>query len=127
MDDDKRRLDQVETKNKAEQLVYQTEKQIGELGEKIPADAKVKIEASLERLKSLKDSDNTDEIKSAMTQLEQEWNAIAQDLYSQDGSGPEASSAGAQGPQAASEPEVEDADFEVVDDDDSDDDKKKKK
>ena len=84
-DADKRRLEMVEAKNKADQLVYQTEKQVKELGDKLPADAKGKIDAAVERLKAVKDSDNLEEIKSATTQLEQVWNEAAQNIYAQPG------------------------------------------
>ncbi len=119
-DADKRRLEMVEAKNKADQLVYQTEKQVKELGDKLPADAKGKIDAAVERLKAVKDSDNLEEIKSATTQLEQVWNEAAQNIYGQAG-GPQAdagNAAGAAGGNAgtAGQPDVEDADFEVVDD-----------
>lgn len=117
-DDDKRRLDMVETKNRADQLIHQTEKQVTELGDKLSEDQKSKITAGMDRLKSVKDTDNVDEIKSAMTQLEQVWNEAAQSIYGQ--AGAEGQPGPGDGPQAAqqeAESEVEDADFEVVDDD----------
>jgi molecular chaperone DnaK len=115
-DSDKRRLEMVQTKNSADQLLYQTEKQKNEMGDKLSDDHKAKIDAGLERLKSVKDSDNVDEIKSAMEQLEKAWNEAAQNIYGQSGGDAAGSSGQANAGENASA-DVEDADFEVVDDD----------
>lgn len=126
--EDKRKREEIDTKNQADSVVYQTEKQIEEFGEKLAEDDKTKIEAAIGRLKEALKGTATDEIKSAMDAVNTTWNEIAQKMYAQ-GQGPEQGGAqdapNAQGePQAEASAEqdkgddgaVEDADYEVVDD-----------
>ncbi|KAA3614110.1 MAG: molecular chaperone DnaK [Calditrichaeota bacterium] len=125
--EDKRKREEIDTKNQADSVVYQTEKQIADFGEKLGEEDKGKIEAAIGRLKEAQKGDNVDEIKSALDAVNTTWNEIAQKMYAQ-GQGPEQPGAqpGAEG-QAEQEPEaakddsaeegkVEDADYEVVDD-----------
>ncbi|CAH9136774.1 unnamed protein product [Cuscuta epithymum] len=85
--EDKERRDAIDTKNQAESLVYQTEKQFKELGDKVPTDVKDKVESKLKELKDAISSGSTQTIKDAMAALNQEAMQLGQSLYSQPGSG----------------------------------------
>ena len=122
-DDDKKRREGIETRNQADQQVYQTEKQLEEMGDKISDDAKAKVQAAVDRVKETLKGENPDEIKSATEALTQQWHQVASELYAQASqAGPEPG-AGAPGDpgQAAGEQKqddgVVDAEYEVVDDD----------
>ncbi len=119
--DDKKRREGIEVRNQADQQVYQTEKQLEEMGEKISDDAKAKVQAAVDRVKETLKGENPDEIKSATEALTQEWHQVASELYAQASqAGPEAGTPGDPG-QAAGEQKqddgVVDAEYEVVDDD----------
>jgi len=128
-EEDKSKRDSVETKNMAENIVYQTEKLLKEQGDKLPADKKEKAEKAVEELKKATEAGNTDEIKAKMEALNTEMQAMSSDLYSQAGAeqgGGGADSAGASqeksekeedGSKKKDEGDVIDADFEMVDDD----------
>ncbi|XP_022545776.2 heat shock 70 kDa protein 6, chloroplastic-like [Brassica napus] len=85
--DDKEKRDAIDTKNQADSVVYQTEKQLKELGEKIPGEVKEKVEAKLQELKDKIRSGSTQEIKDAMAALNQEVMQIGQSMYNQPGAG----------------------------------------
>jgi molecular chaperone DnaK len=74
-------------------LIFQTDKQIKEYGDKIPADKKEAIEAGLAELRSAHQSQNVDAIDAAMTKLNEAWAAASQDMYAatqaQDGAAPQ--------------------------------------
>ena len=122
-EEDKKRKESIETKNNADQLTYQTEKQLEELGDKISADDKAKITAKLDALKAVKDGEDLEAIKKATEELTQEFYAISSKMYA-DAQG----AAGAQGgagfdpnnmggnSNAAHDDNVVDADFEVKED-----------
>jgi molecular chaperone DnaK len=133
--EDKKKKESVEVRNQADNLVFQTKKQIEEMKDKIPADAKTKLEAEIVKVEEALKTDNTDAIKSATDDLNKVWNEIAQNLYQQAGAQPGADpgAAGAQeekqaeseaGSDEKTEKEVQDASYEVVDDDEEDKDKK---
>ena len=124
--EDKRKREEIENRNQADSLVYQTEKQLEEMKDKIEADDKAKIETAVGRVKEALKGSNSDEIKSATDALNTTWNEVAQKLYQQSGPAqgqPGADAAGAAQQEAAgaesakSDDAVEDADYEVVDDD----------
>lgn len=83
--EDKEKRDAIDTKNQAESVVYQTEKQIKELGDKVPADVKDKVEAKLKELKDATSGGSIQTIKDAMAALNQEVMQLGQSLYSQPG------------------------------------------
>ncbi|XP_010482286.1 PREDICTED: heat shock 70 kDa protein 7, chloroplastic isoform X4 [Camelina sativa] len=85
--EDKEKRDAIDTKNQADSIVYQTEKQLKELGEKIPGPVKEKVEAKLQELKEKIASGSTQEIKETMAALNQEVMQIGQSLYNQSQSG----------------------------------------
>ena len=110
--DDKKKRDEAETRNAADALAFQTERQIKEIGDKLSADQKARLQAAVDRVKEAVKKNELAEIKSASDALSQIWQEIAPSLYQQQPPQPE--------PQSAPQPEsgeskVEDADFEVVD------------
>lgn len=83
--EDKEKRDAVDTQNQAESLVYQTEKQLKELGDKVPAGVKEKVESKLGDLKSAISSGSTQAIKDSVSALNQEVMQLGQSLYNQPG------------------------------------------
>lgn len=80
-DEDKKRREAVDTKNRADSMVYQTEKQLKDMGDKIPANIKSEIEEKLAGLKKALESDDTATIDGAMKELESKLHAFAEELY----------------------------------------------
>ncbi len=123
--EDKQRRELIEAKNQADNLVYQTEKNIKEFDEQLSEDDKSKLEKAKEKLSDVKDSDDLEKIKSAITELNETWSEISSQMYDtaraqqQGAAGEQAEQQQAQTEtqQNGEETEVEDADFEVVDDD----------
>ncbi|MCQ2378138.1 MAG: molecular chaperone DnaK [Victivallaceae bacterium] len=81
--DDKAARDKVETKNHAESMVYQLEKQLKENGDKVPADVKSNLEAKIAHLKDEIKADNTDGMKTAMKELEELAMKLGEAVYAQ--------------------------------------------
>jgi molecular chaperone DnaK len=92
--EDKRRRDEAEVRNKADQLVYETEKNLKEMGDKVPAEDKAKLEAAIGRLKEALKGTDLGEVRSATEALVALWSGVAKTLY-------ERASAGAAGGGAA--------------------------
>ena len=113
--EDKKKREAVDIRNQADQLVYQTEKNISEMGEKLSADDKGKLEAAVGRVKEAIKTDNIDEMKSSTEALSTVWNEMASKMYQQTSS-EESTQTGAQSASGDKEEKVEEADFEVVDD-----------
>lgn len=87
-DADKERRDRVDMKNQADSLAYQAEKQVEELGDKVPTDDKEKIEGQIKELKEALAAEDFDKIKPSMEALQQALYALSSNLYQQaDGSG----------------------------------------
>ena len=95
--EDKEKRDAIDTKNQADSVVYQTEKQLKELGDKVPAQVKEKVEAKLGELKDAITGGSTQGMKDAMAALNQEVMQLGQSLYNQPGA------PGAGGPAPGSE------------------------
>ncbi|MCP5061120.1 MAG: molecular chaperone DnaK [Ignavibacteriae bacterium] len=118
--EDKKKKESVDVRNGADNLVFQTKKQIEEMKDKIEADDKIKLEAEITKVEEALKTDSTDAIKSATDELNKVWGEVSQKLYAQPGAegqpgaGPEQSAE----PNAEDDKEVEDASFEVVDEDD---------
>lgn len=132
--EDKKARELIDSRNKAEQLIYATEKTLKEAGSKVSDDEKKKIEAAMAKLKETLKSENVEEINKGMEELTQSAHKLAEEMYKQasaagaQGAGPEAGQQA--GPQAGPEPKsgsedagkgkkkdgAVDADFEVVDD-----------
>ncbi|MDZ7725804.1 MAG: molecular chaperone DnaK [candidate division KSB1 bacterium] len=120
--EDKQRREMIDLRNQGDQLVYQTEKQLNENGDKLDADLKNQVEAGVGRLKEALKTENKDEIKSSIDALTQVMSQAGQKMYEAAGAQQGAQQGGAQpgDEQAGGEQktDAEDADYEVVDDDD---------
>ena len=119
--DDKKKRELIDVRNQADQLVYQTEKNLKENQDKIDSGTKSKLEAAVGRLKEAVKTDNVNEIKSATDGLSQIWSQAASKMYEaataqqgQQTSDAASQDSGAKDDKAAN---AEEADFEVVDDD----------
>ncbi|MBQ2754463.1 MAG: molecular chaperone DnaK, partial [Clostridia bacterium] len=82
-DEDKAAKEKIEVKNNAEHLVFQTEKTLNDLGDKISADEKAGITAEIEKLKEVIKTDDTEKIKAATDELTKKFYEISQKLYQQ--------------------------------------------
>jgi len=114
---DNKKREEVETINKADSLIFQTERQMKEYGDKIPADKKQGIEDALTELKAEFDARNIQNLEPAMEKLNNVFQAASQDMYNAtNAEGGNAGDAGAD--QSAGNPndEVTDVDFEEVKD-----------
>ncbi len=111
---DKEAREKVEKLNQADSLIFQTEKQFKEFGDKIPADKKAPIESALTKLKEAHKNQDTAAIDAAMTEMNTAWTAASEDIYKAQ------QEAGTQQPDAeqangsAKNDTVEDAQFEEV-------------
>ena len=118
--DDKAAKDKIETKNRAESMVYQTEKQLNELGDKVPADLKAPVTDGIEKLKKAISADDTAAMKTAMQELEQQLMKIGESVYraQQAAEGAQQGAPGAQQtpPQGGAKNDDGFVDAEVVDD-----------
>jgi molecular chaperone DnaK len=92
---DKEKREKIDLKNQAETLIYQAEKQLGELGDKVAADDKAKVEAFTADLKAAVERDDTDAIKATLEQLQQALYAAGASVYQQAGADGAASAASA--------------------------------
>ncbi|MGV2802849.1 molecular chaperone DnaK [Clostridium perfringens] len=123
-EEDKKRKEAIEVKNNAEQTVYQTEKTLNELGDKVSAEEKSEIEAKIEEVKKVKDGDDIEAIKKAMEDLTQAFYKVSEKLYQQNGGaqgqGFDPNNMGGANARAGAtnnnDDNVVDADFEVQDD-----------
>ncbi|MEN9997721.1 MAG: hypothetical protein RI922_711 [Bacteroidota bacterium] len=110
---DKKRRDEVELINKADSTIFQTERQLKEYGDKIPADKKQPIEDALAELKAEFEAKNTQNVEAAMEKLNNVFQAASQDMYNAANGGAEAG--GSQENAGNPTDEVTDVDFEEVD------------
>ena len=112
--EDKLKRDQVEAKNQADSLTYQAEKQIKDLGDKVPAADKTKIEGLIKDLREAVNKEDHDKIKSGTEELKQALYALSTSVYQQGGGaegGPEAPGADSTRDAASNDDDVIDADF----------------
>ncbi len=116
--EDKARKDEVDTHNAADQVVYQTEKALEELGDKISADEKSSIQSAVDHLKEVNKGTDVAAIKSATEAVQQAFYKVSEKMYQQAGgaqNGPQAGGPQAGGPQNPGDDGVVDADYETVD------------
>lgn len=108
-DEDKKQKEVIEAKNNGESMIYQTEKTLKDLGDKVTEDEKKNIEGKIEELRTAVGGDDVEDIKAKTDALTQDFYQISQRLYENTGEG----QPGAEG---AQDDGVVDADYEVVDD-----------
>ncbi len=117
---DKTEREKVDKINQADSLVFQTEKQLKEYGDKIPADKKGAIETALSKLKDAHKAQDLAAIDTAMSEMNTAWTAASEEIYKAQAAGaqpgPDPANGGAQpGPETSnSESKVEDVPFEEV-------------
>jgi molecular chaperone DnaK len=103
---DKERRERIDRKNQADSLAYQAEKQLSELGDKVPAADKTKVEGLIKDLRDAVQKEDDEQIKTLTTELQQSLYTISTNLYQQQGGGgPDGGpgpSAGATGSEQAS-------------------------
>ncbi|WP_455542311.1 molecular chaperone DnaK [Intestinibacter sp.] len=118
---DKQKKDKIEALNQAESTIYQTEKTLNELGDKVSADDKSAIEGALTNLKAVKDREDAtaEELKTAMDEVMNKFHKISEQMYQQAQAEQQAQGAGDAGfdqGQTNNDDNVVDADFTEVDD-----------
>ena len=118
---DKKERERVDKINEADSMIFQTENQLKELGDKIPADKKAPIEAALNKLKEAHKAQDIAAIDAAKAELNTAFQAASADMYNQAGAQPGAGAQGAQQANGAqqntssnSNDDIQDADFEEV-------------
>ena len=113
---DNKAKEKVDTLNKADSTIFQTEKQLKEIGDKLPADKKQPIEDALNKLKEAHKAQDLEAINTAIEELNTVFQAASQEIYNaQEQEGQPGPDAGAQGgQQAKKDDEVTDVDFEEV-------------
>ena len=128
-EEDKKAKEAIEIKNNADTLAYQCEKQLKDLGDKVPEDKKKSVEESIAKVREAINANDTEAMKKTYEDLQNKFQEISADLYKQAaasaGSTPGAEAGGRPGPQAEPQPDgprkdqgdVVDAEFEVVDED----------
>ena len=122
-DEDKKKRELIDLKNQADSTVYQTEKSLKDMGDKVADEDRSNIEGALNQLKTVKDGEDGDAIKKAMEDLQQVSHKLAEAMYAENQAGDAAADAAADGaaPEAdaagAADDDVVDADFEEVKDD----------
>ncbi len=110
--EDKARKDEVDARNAADQMIYQSEKTLEELGDKVTEAEKAPIQEAVEKLRTTLNGSDVEAIKSATEEVQKAFYSISEKLYQQ-----QAAEAGAQPGAAPNDDGVVDADYEVVDDD----------
>lgn len=110
--------ERVEKLNAADNLVFQSEKQVSEFGDKIPEDKKATLEAAIAKVKELHAAEDVAGLDAAMEELNNAWQAASQDIYAQGGMDPNNAAAGAdQGAEGGNEgggDEPQDVEYEEV-------------
>jgi len=121
-EEDKKKRELVDARNHADALIYSTEKSIKDLGDKVDAATKSKVEAAIEPLKNAMEGNDAEEIKRLSEELTQASHKLAEAMYQQASQKDAQQQAGAAGQEqadsSASDDDVVDADFEEVKDDD---------
>jgi molecular chaperone DnaK len=115
-EEDKKRREEVELRNEADQLVFTTEKTLKDLGDNVEQEEKEKAEAAKDKLKQAIESDNIDEIRTSKDELQEIVMALSTKMYEQAAQAAQAAQ-GADGAQAGAEQaddNVVDADYEEV-------------
>ena len=119
-EEDKKKKEEIEVKNNAESLIYNSEKTLNDLGDKISGEEKAKVETEIENVKKALEGSDIDKIKEATEKLKQAFYAMSEKLYAQanpNGAAGAGANAGAgAGPQTDANGNVYNADYKVEDD-----------
>jgi molecular chaperone DnaK len=121
--DDKKRREVIDQRNQAENLVYETEKNMKEWGDKLDADDRSKLEKALARTREQLGSESAETIRAAVEELQKELHQVAAKMYQHAGAEGQAPGAGPQTPPSGGKAsggrrgDAVDADYEVVDED----------
>jgi molecular chaperone DnaK len=128
-EEDKKAKEAIEIRNNADTLAYQSEKQLKDLGDKVPEEKRKQIEEAIKAVREAIEKNDTDAMKKTYDDLQNKFQEVSADLYKQAaanaGPGPGPEAGGGPGPQAGPQDEgsrkdqgdVVDAEFEVVDED----------
>ena len=119
-EEDQQKREEVETRNRADSLVYETEKNLEEFGDKVDDSSKEKVNAAVARVKQALEADNHAEIQSATDELTQVWHEVSAQMYQQTagadpGADPSVDPNAAAGDPSAADTTTDAADSEVVD------------
>ncbi len=118
--EDKKRKEEIEARNNAESLVYNCEKTITELGDKISGEEKAKAETEIENVKKALEGSDVESIKQATEKLTTVFYSISEKLYNQNATGAQndagAENGATEGPNVDENGNVYDADYKVEDD-----------
>ena len=117
--EDKKRKEEIEVRNNAESLVYNSQKTLDELGDKVSGEEKAKVESEIENVKKSLEGANVDEIKDATEKLTKVFYELSEKLYSAQAANAQAGEAAADSDEAK-EGTVYDAEYKVEDDDKKD-------
>ena len=120
--EDKEKREMIDLQNQAEQLIYQTEKNLDEYKDKLDKNEKKNLEDAVAKLKTCKDGTNIEDLKSSLEEVNTAWNAVASKMYEaakEEGADQETAPSDKNKKKNKSknkdDAEIEDADFEVVD------------
>ena len=115
-DADKKAKEEVDVLNNADQMIFQTEKQLKEFGDKLSADKKAPVESGLEALKKAYESKDLEAIKPALDNINEAWKQASEEMYKaqQEAGGAEAPPTDGTDGSSPSDDDVEDVDFEEV-------------
>ena len=119
-EEDTKARELIDTRNQADAMIYSTEKNLKEYGDKVPGEMRAMIEEKVEALKSVNSGSDKVAIDKAIAALTEIWNQASGSMYEavkDDADQPDAEGADQAGGKASSDEEVEEADFEVVDED----------
>lgn len=118
-EEDRKRKEEADVRNQADQIVYQSEKTLTDLGDKLDAAEKQKIQEGIEKVRSALKGTDVNAIKSATEELNKAFYAVSEKIYSQaQGAGANPNAGQSDAGQSGSQ--YYDADYEVVDDDNKD-------
>ena len=111
--EDKKRKEEVETLNHADSMIFEVEKQIKELGDKLSAEDKAQVEAELAEFKKVRETNDAAQIKTAMEAFTQKVYSVFGKIYQQQAQDPNAQAGGYQQAQDATGDGAADADYDI--------------
>jgi len=114
--EDKEKRDEIDLRNNADQIIYQTEKTLEEAGDKVDSKLKEKITKMIDDIKAAKEANDMTKLKTSIDTLNQEWAKMSQEMHSQSSDNKTESTDNSKSSNDKKDDNIEDADFEVVDD-----------